>query len=143
MRGVPRSVKHINGDRRDNRWINLRLGFKPQKKAYEMPRPMPTAYEGIVQVGDRFEVLIETRHKVQNLSLVEDPEDAHAAYCEAGERMHGRSSGQCEPGSGMLTSRPKSFQSVNLLQAICYLRQHFGPTKIRTSEGEVYAKLTK
>ena len=77
MRGVPRSVEHINGDRRDNRWINLRLGFTPQKKAYEVPRPMPTAYKGVVQVGDRFEVLIETRHKVQNLSLFEDPEDGN------------------------------------------------------------------
>lgn len=80
---APVSVEHINGDRSDNRWVNLRLGFKPQKAGHEAPRPKPTAHEGVVQVGERFEALIQTDREVLNLGCFATAEEARAAVVEA------------------------------------------------------------
>ena len=76
---APVSVEHINGDRSDNRWKNLRLGVKPQKTAHEAPFPQRTAYEGVVLVGDRFDALIQADRCVLNLGSFETAEAARDA----------------------------------------------------------------
>lgn len=76
---APVSVEHINGDRCDNRWKNLRLGMKPQKRAHEAPFPQRTAYEGVVLVGDRFDALIQADRCVLNLGSFETAEAARDA----------------------------------------------------------------
>ena len=77
------SVEQINGDRSDNRWGNLRLGFKPQKAGHEAPRPQRTAYEGVVAVGDRFDALIQTDRYVLNLGSFATAEAARDALIVA------------------------------------------------------------
>lgn len=83
---APVSVGHVNGDRSDNRWFNLRLGFKSQKAGYEAPRPRATAHEGVVLVGDRFEALIETDREVLNLGSFATAEEARHAVVVAVQR---------------------------------------------------------
>ena len=50
---APVSVEHTKGDRSDNRWVNLRLGFKPQMAGYEAPRPKPTAHNHTTRLRAR------------------------------------------------------------------------------------------
>jgi len=57
---LPQSnIEHINGDRRDNRWVNLREGARAQKVGYRPPRREPTGINGVFKVGDRFEALLQ------------------------------------------------------------------------------------
>src|SRR5690606_4203223 len=53
---MPRwSVEHINGDRSDNRWENLREGNRPQKTTHRAPWREPTSTAGVWHVEERYE----------------------------------------------------------------------------------------
>lgn len=76
---APRNIEHVNGDRTDNRWANLRLGHNRQKATHRAPRCEPTALPGVVKVGDRFEALIETNRETLNLGSFATAEEARDA----------------------------------------------------------------
>lgn len=57
---MPRwSVEHVNGDRSDNRWDNLREGNRPQKTTHRAPWREPTSTAGVWLVGGRYEAMVE------------------------------------------------------------------------------------
>lgn len=65
---MPRSnVEHINGDRSNNRWRNLREGVRSQKAAYRAPLREPTGVSGVWKVGGRFDALVDVQGVTTNL----------------------------------------------------------------------------
>jgi hypothetical protein len=82
---MPRwSVEHINGDRTDNRWENLREGQRPQKAIYRAPWREPTSTPGVWQVGERFEAMVDVGGVTFNLGAFE----THEAAADAIARIH-------------------------------------------------------
>ena len=80
----PRStIEHINGDRSDNRWANLRMGVGSMKRTHCAPYPEPTAFRGVYQLGDRFEALIPVANEVLNIGSFATAEEARDAIDEA------------------------------------------------------------
>jgi len=88
---MPRwSVEHVNGDRSDNRWENLREGNRPQKTAHRAPWREPTSTPGVWQVGDRFEAMVEVDGVMMNLGTFETQQAAGAAIAKIHQRARAR-----------------------------------------------------
>jgi hypothetical protein len=91
----PMQVDHINGDRQDNRWLNLRLALKRQNMCNQPKhrsmngKPPSSAFKGVTVCGGRISAQIRTNGK--NIHLGDFPTEAaaHAAYCEAAKKYHG------------------------------------------------------
>ena len=83
-------VDHINGDRSDNRWSNLRQVSRQQnlfnKKTYGA-----TPYKGVCFDRSRSKYLasITINGKFKNLGRFDTPEEAHAVYCKVARELHG------------------------------------------------------
>ncbi|MBL4930053.1 HNH endonuclease [Fuscibacter oryzae] len=85
------NVKHINGDRSDNRWKNLREAGRSQKEQHCPPRTEPTATRGVWKIGDAYEAMVLLDEAVINLGRFETEELAAAAiksvYARARKRI--------------------------------------------------------
>lgn len=85
-------VDHINGDKLDNRRSNLRVCYQAQNKmncgSY---RSNTSGFKGVTwdKRCGKWLAQIMVNHKNYNLGRFATPEDAHRAYCEAADRMHG------------------------------------------------------
>lgn len=88
---MPRwQIEHINGDRGDNRWSNLREGNRIQKRQHRAPWREPSAVPGVWRVGDRFEAMVEIAGVMINLGTFETLEEATAVITRAYWRAHRR-----------------------------------------------------
>ena len=81
-RGV---VDHINGNKMDNRWANLRdvtqsVNMQNQRKA---TRANKTGYLGVSPSGDKFVATITTNKAKRSLGRFDDLRHASAAYLRA------------------------------------------------------------
>ena len=81
-------IDHINGDRQDNSWINLRDVNKSQNGLNtNHQKPNKTGYKGVyfhVQ-NNCFTAQIIVNGKTKHLGCFETSEDAHAAYCQTAQ----------------------------------------------------------
>lgn len=94
---MPRwSVEHINGDRTDNRWENLREGQRPQKAIYRAPWRESTSIPGVWQVGDHFEAMVDVGGVTINLGAFETQEAAVSAIAKLQKRARERLAQQRE-----------------------------------------------
>lgn len=74
---MPRSnIEHINGDRSDNRWINLREGVRLQRASDLAPWRGRTRFDGVWKVGDGFEAMLQTSTVALNLGTFPTAEEA-------------------------------------------------------------------
>ena len=85
-------VDHINGDGLDNRRANLRIATASQnqhnKRKYNNNK---SGFKGVSwhNSGKKWCAQIRLNGKSIYLGLFDNPEDAHAAYCEASSKIHG------------------------------------------------------
>lgn len=83
-------IDHINGDKTDNRWGNLRLATKSQNG---MNRPAQSnntsGYKGVSRNRKRWAASIHEDGLKRHLGTFDTPKEAHAAYCRAAVKLHG------------------------------------------------------
>ncbi len=84
------TVDHINGDKQDNRWSNLRE--VDNKTNCENKRSInsnnSTGYTGVIRRRKKFECRIRTDGKLLYLGVFDTPQEAAAAYLVAKEKHH-------------------------------------------------------
>lgn len=83
-------VDHINGDKSDNRWANLReasprLNAENKRRA---TRANKVGALGVTKSGSGFAASIGSRGHKHHLGVFATAEDAHAAYVDAKRRLH-------------------------------------------------------
>lgn len=83
-------VDHINGNKADNRWSNLRdvpklVNMQNNRKARAHNA---TGLQGVRKSGSRWESMIGHQKRQHYLGSFATPEEAHAAYLEAKRRLH-------------------------------------------------------
>lgn len=88
----PGNLDHINGDRDDNRIVNLRLATPSQNAMNrKMRSDNATGYRGVyreVQSG-KYRAAIGVNRKILQLGRFDTPEEAFAAYCAKARELHG------------------------------------------------------
>lgn len=88
----PEDVDHIDGDRTNNAWRNLRSATRTENRwntgAYKINT---SGYKGAFYHSGarRWVAQINANGKKHYLGLFDTPEAAHAAYCKAAAELHG------------------------------------------------------
>jgi hypothetical protein len=85
-------IDHIDLDRTNNRWSNLRLATRPQNSANGSLRSTnKSGLKGACWDRRRncWRATITINWKHTHLGRFDTPEEAHAAYCEAARKYHG------------------------------------------------------
>lgn len=82
-------VDHINGNRDDNRFANLRECDKTQNHGNAVRKPNSLGYQGVARKGRRFVARIHYRGHSRILGNFDSAEDAHEAYVQEHRRLHG------------------------------------------------------
>lgn len=83
-------VDHINGDSSDDRWSNLRLVTHQQNQFNRCKNKNNTSgFKGVHAHKNRWRARIMVGGKSICLGLYKTREMAHAAYCQAADKMHG------------------------------------------------------
>lgn len=92
MTGAPPrwNVEHINGDRSDNRWANLRQGERDLKLEHRAPLREPTGIKGVWQVEGRFEAMVKVAGVTMNLGGFATTEEAAEAIARVHQRARDR-----------------------------------------------------
>ncbi len=84
----PLEIDHINQNKSDNRWLNLRLATPSQNKAnrakYKGKLP-----KGVARNGRGYNAYITAGKIRAHLGYFPTAEQAHAAYCEAAQQAFG------------------------------------------------------
>lgn len=86
-----REVDHINGDRSDNRWENLRLATRSQN-TINRQRSLPKASglpQGVYRDRKRFKAQIKVDGRKRHLGCYATPDEAHTAYLAAAQQHFG------------------------------------------------------
>ena len=84
-------IDHIDGDRANNRWANLRRAAHFENSAnMPMHKDNSTGYKGVFPApNNRFKAQIMTRGKKISLGSFGSAKEAHAAYVVAAKKYHG------------------------------------------------------
>lgn len=82
-------IDHINGDRSDNRILNLREATASQNGANQKARPNKCGFKGVVKNREKWAAKIVRNGKRYHLGSFETPLLAHRAYMQAAIKLHG------------------------------------------------------
>lgn len=83
-------VDHINRNKSDNRWANLRLATHGQNHSNSVrPSNNTTGFKGVGKKGGKWYAQIVFNKKHKHLGTFSTPEAAHAAYCAAAHEVFG------------------------------------------------------
>jgi hypothetical protein len=85
-------IDHINLDRADNRFCNLRAASRSQNKMNKPRQSNNTSgFKGVSWNRSRQKWLAQIKHdgQVRYLGFFDDPSAAHAVYCEAADKYFG------------------------------------------------------
>jgi len=83
-------VDHINGDRSDNRWVNLRE-VSNMENAQNTRKPRPgnkSGFLGVRKENSKWLAEIKVNYKPIRIGLFDTPEEAHQAYISAKRKLH-------------------------------------------------------
>jgi hypothetical protein len=89
----PHEIDHINGDRSDNRLINLRLATAAQNRQNSSARRGRQLPKGVKKNKGRYGARITCEKTVHWLGTYDTPEEAHEAYRKAANALHGEFAG--------------------------------------------------
>jgi hypothetical protein len=83
-------VDHINGQRADNRWVNLREATQSQNLMNCKRQSRNTSgYKGVFLDNGRWRSVIQFEKKTKYLGSYSTPQEAHEAYCKAAREQCG------------------------------------------------------
>jgi hypothetical protein len=83
-------IDHINGDKTDNRWINLREATHSQNNRNSRAKSTNTSgLKGVSRDKVYWRATIYADGKWNYLGNFKTPEAAHEAYCKASAELHG------------------------------------------------------
>ena len=83
-------LDHINGDRHDNRIANLRPATRSQNHGNSRrPRNNTSGFKGVIKFRTKWLAQITKNNRNIYLGTFNTPEAAHAAYCEAAQKLFG------------------------------------------------------
>jgi hypothetical protein len=84
-------LDHINMNRSDDRWSNLRLATNAQNNQNRKTQAnhLSSPYKGVKPNGRNWMASIRANGVQHYLGTFRTPEAAHAAYVEAARRLHG------------------------------------------------------
>jgi len=85
-------LDHINGDRKDNRFLNLREATKAQNSYNSgTPKTNTSGYKGVSwsNQANKWFAKIVIQGKQIHLGFFSEPEDASSAYNKAAKKFHG------------------------------------------------------
>jgi hypothetical protein len=83
-------IDHINGDRADNRWGNLReADASENSRNARLRSDNQSGFRGVTRFGGKWRAEIRLYGKATYLGQFDTPEQAAAAYAEASRRLHG------------------------------------------------------
>jgi len=93
--GTPKGVDtdHVNGDGLDNRKSNLRKATRSENLYNQgVPAHNTTGFKGVCfnKRCGKFQAEIRVSGKPRRLGLFVTKEEAHAAYCMAAKKLHGK-----------------------------------------------------
>jgi hypothetical protein len=89
---IPKYIDHINGNKSDNRWENLRAATQSQNMGNSaLNKSNTSGFKGVTfsKRRKKFVAQIMKNGKGKFLGHFSNPEDAHAAYCKAALELHG------------------------------------------------------
>ena len=88
---IPKQVDHINGNRSDNRWVNLRAASNMENQYNRKPTSKQGHKKGAYfnKRAGQWYSLIRYRGKRVYLGTFETEDAAHAAYAAASKHYHG------------------------------------------------------
>lgn len=83
-------IDHINRDRSDNRFANLREATRGQNQVNSgKPSNNSSGFKGVRRRYGRWFAQIKKSGKHYHLGYFSTPEEAHRAYCTAAIKLHG------------------------------------------------------
>jgi hypothetical protein len=84
-------IDHINRDRADNRWENLRPATRGENlRNAKTRRHSRTGVKGVAAHGLRFAAYIRLEGKKKHLGVFDTADEAHAAYLASARENFGR-----------------------------------------------------
>ena len=85
-------IDHVDGDRSNNRWANLREASHSENGCNKPPpRSNTSGFKGVYfdRFAGRWKAQIKFAGRRRHLGRFDTPEEAHAAYRSAAARLHG------------------------------------------------------
>jgi len=73
-------VDHIDRDRANNRWSNLRLVTRKENTYNKTSTPGKSGFRGVFKVKDRYYTKISVDNKMIHIGVYDTPEEASAAH---------------------------------------------------------------
>lgn len=83
-------IDHINRDRTDNRWVNLREATRGQNlRNAGIKKSSGTGLKGVAAHGERFAAYIRLNGKKKHLGVFDTAVEAHQEYCRVSRQHFG------------------------------------------------------
>jgi len=86
---MPEMVDHMNGNRADNRWANLRICTQQQNLRNLTKFKSLTGFKGVSKVGNRFRAQIHHENKQNHIGYYNTAKEAHEAYFQRAVELNG------------------------------------------------------
>jgi hypothetical protein len=81
-------IDHINGNRADNRFANLREATNAENAQNRCRKDNKSGYTGVRKENQKWLAEIKVNYKPMRIGLFATPEEARAAYLEAKHKFH-------------------------------------------------------